>query len=276
MHLAVLGRGVVDVVGDDDRQPELGRERRRFRHEPVVVGQEVVRELDEEAARCRAVAAPEQRRVALGDGPRARPIADPQSTRDLPVAAARQRDEPLVILVEQRLAEARDALRPGQVRPRHEPAQASPAECGPGEQHEMRPARSRPDPAQVLLDRVAMAREPGTLGAWPCWTAFRHDRSESRRGRPERPVAAARPRRRGRRGGIDDAGRVGNGRIDQLDLRPDDGVKALSSAAPDEPHRAIQAVVVGDGQPGQPERHGPRDQLVRCRGAVEEREVGVA
>ena len=44
----------------------------------------------------------------------------------------------------------------------------------------------------------------------------------------------------------------------------------------DEADRAVQAVMVGDGQPGQPELDGPLDQLVRRRRPVEEREVGVA
>ena len=97
VHLAVVGRGVVDVVGDDDRQAELGREGRRFRHEPVVVGQEVVRELDEEAARGRPVAAPEQRRVPLRDRPGTRPdrrpAADARSPRpDSPTAPRGPRD----------------------------------------------------------------------------------------------------------------------------------------------------------------------------------------
>ena len=34
--------------------------------------------------------------------------------------------------------------------------------------------------------------------------------------------------------------------------------------------------MVGDGEAGQPELDGPLDQVVRGRGAVEEREVGVA
>ena len=51
VELAVVRGRVVDVVGDDDRQPELRGERHRFGDEPVVVGQQVVRELDEEAAR---------------------------------------------------------------------------------------------------------------------------------------------------------------------------------------------------------------------------------
>ena len=44
----------------------------------------------------------------------------------------------------------------------------------------------------------------------------------------------------------------------------------------DETDRAIEAVVVRDGQPGQPQFDGPFDEVIRGRGAVEEREVGVA
>ena len=270
VHLAVVGRGVVDVVGDDDRQAELGREGRRFRHEPVVVGQEVVRELDEEAARGRPVAAPEQRRVALRDRPCPGPIADPQSTRDLPVATARQRDEPFVMLVEEGLAEPRHALGPGQVRARHEPRQAAPADRRAGEQHEMRSARPRADPAQVLLDRIAMPGEARALGAWPRWTAFRHDRFGGRGGRWRGSTAPALTP-----GRDDDTGRIGDGGIEQLDLRPDDAVEADLLGRAHESDRAVQAVAVGDGQPGQPDRRGPLDQLVRWRGPIEEREIGV-
>ena len=45
---------------------------------------------------------------------------------------------------------------------------------------------------------------------------------------------------------------------------------------PDEADRAVQPGVVGDGQPGQPQLDGPLDQVVRGRGPIEEREVGVA
>ena len=66
-QLAVLGAGVVGVVGDDDRESGRLGQSGRLADEPVVVGEEMVRQLDEEAARGRAVATPEQRRVVLGD-----------------------------------------------------------------------------------------------------------------------------------------------------------------------------------------------------------------
>ena len=67
VELAVGGRGVVDVVGDDDREAEVRGEGRRLGHEPVVVGAAVVRQLEEEAARCRRVATTELAGIALGD-----------------------------------------------------------------------------------------------------------------------------------------------------------------------------------------------------------------
>ena len=42
------------------------------------------------------------------------------------------------------------------------------------------------------------------------------------------------------------------------------GRSPAASAAADEADRAVEAVVVGDGQSGQPERDGPLDQLVRA------------
>ena len=164
-QLAVLGASVVDVVGDDDREAERLGQRRRFRHEPVVVGQQMVRQLDEEAAGGRSVAPPEQRRVAFRDGPRPGPVARPQATDQLAVPAARQRDEPVGVLGQQRLAEARDGLGPGHVRVRHEPAQAPPADLRSGEQDQVRPADPLDDPAQVLLDRGADDRATGCATA---------------------------------------------------------------------------------------------------------------
>ena len=49
LQLAVRGQRVVRVVGDDDRQPEPLGEARQLGDQPVVVGQEVVLQLDEEA-----------------------------------------------------------------------------------------------------------------------------------------------------------------------------------------------------------------------------------
>ena len=258
--------GVVDVVGDDDRQPEVrGRAPRALGDEPVVVGQEVVRELDVEAARRHRVPA-----SAAAARPRAGPIADPQPPGDLAVAAARERDEPLGVLGEERLVEPRHGLRPREVRPADEPAEAPIAGGVAGEQDEVRPALRVADPAQVLLDR---ARWPGS----------RARRGRGRAGRPSTAPApgsvdgrATPPRRAARRAGIDDAGRVRDGRVEQLDLDADDRADAGRLRGRGEADRAVEALVVGDGERRHPQLGGALDQLVGGRRTVEQREVGVA
>ncbi len=74
----------------------------------------------------------------------------------------------------------------------------------------------------------------------------------------------------------DDPVRVGDRRIEQLDLESDDRMESGRLGRADEPDRAVQAVVVRDGQPGQPQVHGSVDELVGRGRPVEEREVGVA
>ncbi len=270
-QLAILGPGVVDVVGHDDRQAEVVRERHRLGHEPVVVGEQVVRELDEEAAGRGRLPAPEERRVPLRDGARARPVAHPQAARELPVAAAGERDEALGVLGQQRLAEPRHRLRAGHVRSRDEPAQAPPPDRGPGEQHEMRAAAALADASQILLDRLAMTGQPLTLGPRPRGDALDDGIGEERCGilRPAGPSPG--PARRHH-----DGARIRHGRVQQLDLQPDDRMQADGLGRPDEADRPVQPGMVGDGQPGQPQLDGPLDQVVRGRGPIEEREVGVA
>ncbi len=51
LELASLGQGVVDVIGDDHGEAELLGQAGRLGHEPVVVGQQVVLELEDEACR---------------------------------------------------------------------------------------------------------------------------------------------------------------------------------------------------------------------------------
>ena len=106
---------IPDWMLSDDRQVELRGECRRLRDEPVVVGQQVVRQLDEETAGRRPVAAAEDADVALGRRASAGPITDPQPASDLAVAAAGQRDDALVLDLEELVAELWHGLRPGQV-----------------------------------------------------------------------------------------------------------------------------------------------------------------
>ncbi len=279
-QLTVLRASVVDVIGDDDREAGRLGQRRRLRDEPVVVGQEVMRELDEEAARGRPVAPPEERRVPLGNGPSAGPIARPKAPDQLPVAAAGQRDQTLGVLGEQGLAEPRHALGAGHVGPRHETAQAPPADLRAGQQDEVGTANAFVDAAQVLLDRVAMAGQPGTPGARPARQALGHGRVDERGVVGDGPVETHGRRVTGPSPARapwrhDDPGRIGDGRVQQLDLETDDRVETGGLRRADEPDRPVQAVVVRDGQPGQAELDRALDQVVGRGRPVEEREVGV-
>ncbi len=268
-ELAALGPVVVDVVGHHHRQPQLAGQVRRLRDEPVVVGQQVVRQLEHEPAGHRRIAPTEQVRVPLRERPRTLPIARPQSPGQLALPAARQRDQPLRVLRQQRLGEPRDRLRAGEVRPRHHPAQAPPARRVAGQQHEVRSALRLPDPPVILLHDRAVTRQPGTVGPGPGGPAGDDDRRlDDHRRPPTRPPRA--PRR------DDDPGRIRHGGIGQLDLDPDHRVQAGRLRGGREPDSAVQALVVGDRQPGEAELDGPRDEIVRCRGPVEEREMAVA
>ncbi len=269
LELAPLGPVVVDVVGDDHGQPELLGQARRLRDEPVVVGEQVVRELEHEAARGRRVAPSEQAGVALRHRPRAFPVARPQPPRQLALPAARQRDQPLGVLGQQRLGELRHRLRPREVGPRHHPAQAPPARRVPGEQHEVRPALPLPDPAVVLLADRAMAGQPGARWTRASGPAFRDEGRLDDDGRP----TAGSPGTPGRH--HDPAG-IRHRRIDELDLHADHRVEAGRLGRRREPDGTVEALVVRDREPGQPELHRARDEVVRCRRAVEEREMAVA
>ena len=57
VEFPALWVGVVDVVRDHARQPQLFGEKRGFRHEPVVVGKQVMLQFQEEAGRGRRLAA---------------------------------------------------------------------------------------------------------------------------------------------------------------------------------------------------------------------------
>jgi hypothetical protein len=115
----------------------------------------------------------------------------------------------------------------------------------------MRATGSLADPAQVLLDRWSLTGQSGTGGSRTGGSAL--DRVERRRltrwlARISRGGSAgARPR-----GRDDDAGRIRHDRIEQLDLETDDRMEPDGFGCADEPDRAIEAVVVRDGQSGQP------------------------
>ena len=220
-----------------------------------------------------SVAAPEEPGVALRDGPRAGPVADPQAAGDLAVAAARtarraprcarpgapgvKRGTPFV--------PAMFACETSRHRLRQPIAErASSTRCGP------RPRSPIPRRSSLTGSRWPGSRARSGRGR----TGDAVDDGAARRDRVVR--CPSRRRRRGRRGAITHPSGSGDGRVEQLDLEPDDRVQPDGLGRADEADRAVQAGVVGDGQPGQPQLDGPLDQVVRRRGAVEEREVRVA
>src|SRR4051794_39582614 len=111
----------------------------------------------------------------------------------------------------------------------------------------MRAADSLPDPAQVLLDRGPVTGQSGTGRTGARWAALDRvrwlGRSGASRGVRTGPAAARSSWRN------DDPGWVGNDRIEQLDLDPDDRVEPDGFSGADETDRTVEAVVVGDGQP---------------------------
>ncbi len=136
----------------------------------------------------------------------------------------------------------------------------------------MRPAAALADPAQILLDRRAMTGQPLPLRPWPRGHALKDGVREERSSASLRPAGPSPGTTRRH----DDPARIRDGRVQQLDLQPDDRMQADRLGRPDEADRAVQPGMVGDGQPGQPQLDGPLDQVVRGRGPIEEREVGVA
>ena len=247
----------------------------RLTDEPVVIGEEMVRQLDEEAARCGSIAAPEQRRVALGDGACPSQVARPEPARQLPVATARQSHQSLGVLGEERLAETWHPLGPGHVGVRDEPAQAPPADLRAGQEDEMRSTDPLAEPAQVLLDRWPVTGQSGAGGSRPGGPALGWIEGRRFARRPTRnPRGLATATRSAWRD--DDPGRVGHDRIEQLDLETDDRMDPGGLGRADETDRAIKAVVVRDGQSGQPQFDGALDQVVWRGCPIKEREIGVA
>ena len=124
----------------------------------------------------------------------------------------------------------------------------------------MRAARPLADPAQVLLDRVAMAGQPRPLGPWPA-AGRRRDGALVATGL--RPPCRASAAPDAAPGATTIPSGIRDGRVEQLDLEPDDRMQADGLGRADEADRAVQPGVVRDGQPGQPQLDGPLDQVVR-------------
>ncbi len=95
------------------------------------------------------------------------------------------------MLGEERLAELRHALRPGEVGPTDEPAQAPVAGRVARQEDEVRAALRLADPTEVLPDGVAMARQSRPLRPWPGrYAVVDGPRRRGRSGRPARRAAA--------------------------------------------------------------------------------------
>ncbi len=135
----------------------------------------------------------------------------------------------------------------------------------------MRAALPVADAAMVLLDRLAMTRQPGPIRSRPVGQAL-DGRDTGFRIGWDGPAAApdAPPGRDG------DTGRIRRDRVEQLDLDADDRVDAGRLRGGREPDRAVETLVIGDREPGQAQLGRPLHELVRGGGAVEEREVRVA
>ena len=283
LELAALGPGVVDVVGDDHGQPQLVGQARRLRDEPVVVGQQVVLELEHEAAP-RPPSSPRPNRPAYRSATARAPSRSPARSRRAS-SPSRQPDSaisPSACSASSAWREPRHGLRPGEVRPRHQPAQAPPARRVPGEQHEVRPALPLADPAVVLLHDRAMTRQPGTGRAGPGGPAL--GASTRRLGDA---TGGRRPGSPGARGGPATTIPPGSGTagVDQLDLDPDHRAQPGRLGGGREPDRAVQALVVRDrrarparaprparrGRPGPRPRRGTRSG---CGSAARRRRDG--
>jgi hypothetical protein len=136
----------------------------------------------------------------------------------------------------------------------------------------VRTALPLPDPADVLLDRLAMAGEPFTRRPRPVRLALasgRFLRAVHRRSPP--PPAPDRSTCRD-----DDPVRVGDRRVAQLHLDPEDRPQPDLLVGRRRPDDTVQPLVVGHAEPGQPELDGSFGQLVGCRRAIEKGEVRVA
>jgi hypothetical protein len=137
----------------------------------------------------------------------------------------------------------------------------------------MRAALSIADPTDILLDRFAMAGEPRPIWSRTIGLTIPGPRLGWNRfagARPTPPSSSATPRR------DDELFRIGNDRIAKLDLETEDWRQAgflIRGRGPDD---AVQALMVGDREPGQAQLDRSLGELVGRRCPIQEREVRVA
>ena len=122
---------VVDVVGDDEREPEVPRDRLQPDVDRLLLVDPLVLHLEEEIVR------PEN--VAIGGGgvERLLLLLGPDAGRDLPLQAAAQADQPVRVLGEQLLVDARLVVEALGVARRHQLDEVVVPLVGLGEQHQV-------------------------------------------------------------------------------------------------------------------------------------------
>ncbi len=162
------------------------------------------------------------------------------------------------------LAEAGHTLRPGQVGPADQAAQASVARRIAGQQDQVGATRALTDTAQVLLDRLAAAGQPSSFGARPNRDAL--GRSGLQAGAGEQAIGRdtwqGSPAPDWPAGRHDDLLGIRGERIEQLDLDPEHRPEPGFASGGGEPDDAVEPVVVGNRQPRQAELQGTFDELV--------------
>jgi hypothetical protein len=182
----------------------------------------------------RSVAASrEESGIPFCDRPRPLSIPRPQPSGNLALAAARECHQAFRVLGQKRVAEARHRLRPREIRPTHQPAEAAIAGRIARQQDEVRAALRFSDTSQILLDGIAMAGQTGAVRARPGRQTLTAPRVIGGRLDPrQRATAAWRPPRRyrdprwiERRRDVrqrDERRRDGGRRVGQFYLYPDD------------------------------------------------------
>ena len=187
----------------------------------------------------------EEPRVRLGGRTCPRPIAGQEPPRDLAVATARERDDPFRLVGQERLRDPRHRLRPGEVGPADQPAEAPVAGVVAGQQDEVRAALVVTHAAQVLAHRLAVAGQPAPFRVGPLGTAtVRAVASVAITFQPV-PARTLAGRAASRH---DDAGGIRHDRVAQDELDADDRADPRLERRRGEAHRAVEPVVVGHRQ----------------------------
>ena len=231
------------------------------------------------------VASREESGIPFRDRPRPLPIPRPQPPGNLALATSGECHQPVRVLGQKRVTEARHRLRPGEIRPAHQPAEAAIAGRIARQQDEVRATLRFPDTSQILLDGIAMAGQTDAFRARPGRQTLSAPRVIGERLDPRQRAATewrppARhhdPRRIERRRDVHhDARQIGPRRVGQFYLYPDDRPQPCLLSRSRKSDHSVEAAVIRDRQAGQPQLNGTLHQLLRRRGAIEEGEVRVA